>query len=76
MKEDKKATADAYHAMMVMEAWQDLIDFIQQERESSFKRTDAKSAAELTIGEICEERGIRKGLLKILQHAEFKREGV
>lgn len=74
--ESKKAMSNAYHSMMAMEAWQDLTAYAKQERELSLKRMDSKSAAELTLGEICEECGIRKGLLKILQHAEFKREGV
>lgn len=74
--EQKKQLSSAYHSMMAMDAWQDLVAYAKEERESSFKRSDSKSAGDLTIGEICEERGIRKGLFKLLQYAEFKREGV
>lgn len=73
---ERKQLADNYAAMMQMPAWADLQSYLLEERESSVKRSDVKSAAELTIGEICEERGIRKGLNKILQHALFRKEGI
>ena len=74
--EEKKSMSSAYHSMMVTDAWQDLVAYAKSEIESSYKRMDSKSATELRIGDVCEERGIRKGLLKILQHADFKREGI
>jgi hypothetical protein len=75
-KNDNNALRSAYAAMMEMEAWKDLVRFCEDERDTSMKRMDAKSAAELALGEVCEERGIRKGIFKVIQHAEFKREGI
>ncbi len=62
--------------MMQSEAWQDLEKYANEERELSMKRMDAKSASDLSLGEVCEERGIRKGIFRVIQHAEFCREGV
>lgn len=73
---ERKQLADNYAAMAQMPAWADLLAYLLEERGASVKRSDVKSAAELTIGEVCEERGIRKGLTKILQHVDFRKEGV
>lgn len=74
--EEKKALADSYALMMTLPAWKDLDVFARSEHDGSVKREDSKSARELTLGEVGEERGIRKGILKILKHAEQRREGV
>jgi hypothetical protein len=74
--DQKKSLRGAYHAMMQMPAWEDLESFAMEEREGSIKRLDAKSASNTTQGEFCEERGFRKGLMKLIQHAEQCREGV
>jgi flagellar motility protein MotE (MotC chaperone) len=67
--------ASAYSAMMQSEAWKDLENFANGERESSMKRMDTKNASDLVLGEVCEERGIRKGIFKVIQHAEFRAGG-
>jgi hypothetical protein len=74
--EEKKTISNAYHTMMATDGWSDLVSYVNDERELSFKRVDSKPAAELTLSQVCEEAGIRKGMAKILQHAEFKRDGV
>lgn len=66
----------AYASMMQMDAWKDLERYAEDEREMSMKRIDDKSARDLSLGEVCEERGIRKGILKVLQHAELRKEGI
>lgn len=60
--------AQAYELMMHSDAWKDLEKFMLDEKDASMKRVDSKAAADLTIGEVCEERGIRKGILKIFRH--------
>lgn len=76
VSEDKKAHTDAYRTLMNMDAWKDFEQFANAEVDASRKREDSKHASDLTIGYVCEERGIRKGILKLIQHAEQKREGV
>lgn len=75
-KQDKKALADAYNSMMNLGAWKDLEKYAEDERFMSMRRIDDKSAANLSLGEVCEERGIRKGIFKILQHAQQRAEGI
>ncbi len=74
--EESKSLANAYASMMNMNAWQDIVRFANEERDASIKRIDDKSAADLNLGTVCEERGIRKGIFKLIQHAEQCREGV
>ncbi len=73
---DKKALAAAYQSMMRMPAWEDLERFGNFEREASMQRIDVKPAKDLSLGEVCEERGIRKGIFKIVQRAKQCRDGV
>lgn len=61
--------------MMETDAWKDLEEYIKEQRESSMKMIDNKSAKDLSLGEVCEERGIRKGLIKILNHAQTRKDG-
>jgi len=74
--QERKALSDAYFAMVQMDAWEDLERFIVDEREASVRRSDTRSAAEITLAEVGEERGIRKGLDKILKHVMFRKEGI
>lgn len=74
--EAKKAKAKNYASMMATDGWSDLVKYADAERDLSMRRMDVKSAADLSLGEVCEERGIRKGLHKLIQHAEFCRDGV
>ncbi len=76
MNEGKKHLAGVYAAMMASEAWADLVRYADSERELSMKRIDDTSAADLSLGHVCEERGVRKGLMKLIQHAEYCKEGI
>lgn len=76
IKEDKKALADAYNSMMQLAAWKDLERYADDERHASMRRMDDKSASNLSLGEVCEERGIRKGIFKLIQHAQQRAEGI
>jgi hypothetical protein len=76
MNEAKKALANAYAIMMQTDAWKDLERYAIAERDASAKRIDDKPASDLNLGTVCEERGIRKGIFKLIQHAEFCKEGV
>lgn len=71
-----KERADIYRRMMESDGWKDLEAFALRERDQSMQRMDSTSASDLTIGQVCEERGIRKGIMKILQRAQQCREGV
>lgn len=68
--------SDLYRVMMNMDAWKDLERYAEAERMKSVERSDMKSAANLTLSEICEERGIRKGMQKLIQYALQKGEGI
>lgn len=76
MKDAKQSRASDYAAMMNMAAWSDLVAYAEAERDASIKSIDDKSAADLNINVVCEQRGIRKGIFKLIQHAEQCREGV
>ncbi len=75
-KEEKKAMASAYRQMMQLPAWKDLEKYCAGERDASMKRMDVKPATDLSLGEVCEERGIRKGIHKVIMHALQRCEGV
>jgi hypothetical protein len=75
-KEAKKARVNAYQTLMQMPGWKDLEKWAENEKFLSMKRMDEKSASSLSLGEVCEERGIRKGIMKILNYAEQCREGI
>jgi hypothetical protein len=74
--EEKQALAREYASLMTMRAWQDLVNYMETERDASMKSIDDKSVGDLNINIVCEQRGIRKGMLKIIQHAEQCAEGV
>ena len=76
ISEEKKALAGAYKALMVMPGWIDLEKYAEEERDSSMKRVDSKSANDLSLGYVCEERGIRKGIAKLIQYAKQNAEGI
>lgn len=68
--------AAGYKSMMVSAAWQDLERYAKEERDNSMKRIDCTPADELVIQTVCEERGIRKGIWKVIQFAQQRSEGV
>ncbi len=74
--DERKSIAKAYHDMMQMPAWKELMKYANEERDASVKRVDDKNASDLNIGTVCEERGIRKGIFKLIKHAEQSAEGV
>ncbi len=74
--EERKQWQVAYDAMMQSDAWKDLERYADDQRQASMLRTDTKPAAGLSLGEVCEERGIRKGIVKIIQHAQFRQQGI
>lgn len=65
-----------YSVMMEMPAWKDLERYAKEEKDASFRREDSKTATNLSLNEVCEERGIRKGMERLLRYAEEKKEGV
>jgi hypothetical protein len=76
MKEDRKSLAGAYTHMMTLDAWKDLEKWAMEEEQYSMKRQDDKPAKDLVFAEVCEERGYRKGIKKILDHAAQRKEGI
>lgn len=73
---ERKLYIDLYSSMMSSDAWKDLEAYAQSERERSMKHIDSKSASDLTLGEVCEERGFRKGIMKIFNYAHNRRNGI
>lgn len=71
-----KSLADSYQLMMKLPAWKDLEAYAESEQLASVLRSDSKAASDLNINFICEERGIRKGIKKIMLHAIQRTEGI
>lgn len=74
--DEKKSLQSAYQSMMYSAAWLDLERYASDERDASIKRVDDKNASDLNLGSVCEERGIRKGIFKIIKYAQQRGEGV
>ena len=74
--EEKKALCDFYRAMTNTVAWNDLKQWVDKQLLASMDRMDSKSASSLTLIDVGEERGIRKGMLKLIHYAEQKAEGI
>ena len=73
---DRKPLANAYAQMMDSPAWKDLEKWAMDESDRSMKAQDAKPAVEMIINEVCEERGYRNGLRRLIQHASQRKEGI
>lgn len=61
--------------MMESLAWKDFVKYAEGEKTMSVQKVDDKPASELNLGMVCEERGIRKGILRLIQYAERKKAG-
>lgn len=70
-----QATKDAFSVLVRSNAWQRLEAWVAHEVDSSIRLQDAKPADELNLGTVCEERGIRKGMMRVIQEAKGKAEG-
>lgn len=75
-KEEKSALAASYASITQSDAWKDLENFLNREREASLQRIERKSAADLTIGEVCQEVGMRKAMLNVLVHISNRLSGL
>lgn len=71
-----KERASLYGALLNLNAWHDLETFAAHEIDASMRRMDAKSAADLSLGEVCEERGVRRGIRLILDEAKRRAQGL
>ena len=71
-----KRLSDLYAAMANSEAFQHLMAWMEEERQNSVKRVDSLPASDLTVGQACEERGIRKGFQKVLNQVAFVQENL
>lgn len=73
--DEKKELANAYRTLMDMPAWKNLESYIHTQKNLSLEKEDNKTASDLTLGFVCQERGIRKGLQMLLDYASRCREG-
>lgn len=64
-----------FEAMIASDAWKALEAWVAHECDESMRRHDSKPANDLKINEYCEDRGIRKGMRKVLQQAHSFSEG-
>ena len=69
------AKKDMYLALTNSHAWKDLESWATHEADASMKSIDNTPATELNLGKVCEERGYRRGLMRIIQQAKFMAEG-
>jgi cell wall assembly regulator SMI1 len=64
-----------FEAMLASEAWKKLEQWVAEEQERSITIVDAIPAKDISSNHYCEERGLRKGMAKVLQQAHFFAEG-
>lgn len=60
-----------FEAMLNTDAWKRLEQWADEERERSRDIIDSIPAKDLNSNHVCEERGIRKGMMKLVQQAHF-----
>jgi len=74
MNENEKAKAvekaNSYREMCRLWAWKDLINSIDEIKKESVTRTDSYSTKDLSLVLIAEDRGIRKGLDRLLAEVD------
>lgn len=66
-----KTLRTAYAEMMNSLAWKDLEAWALDERERSMKSVDSIAAKDLSINHVCEERGYRNGIKKLIDQAHY-----
>lgn len=57
--------------MMNSPAWKDLEAWALDERDRSMKSVDSIAAKDLSINHVCEERGYRNGIKKLIDQAHY-----
>lgn len=63
-------TQSLYAALAQSDAWKDVEKWAFEQVKASQELQDAKASRELSLNEVCEERGIRKGMLKLIKHVQ------
>lgn len=75
MSDNEKAKAieraNSYRDMCNLWAWKDLVRIIEEEKIASVTRCDSIPTKEMSLSLVSEERGIRKGLNKILSEVGY-----
>lgn len=61
--------------MITLSAWKRLEKWAEEESDRSMRMIDGISAKDLSVNHVCEERGLRKGILKVIQYANGQAEG-
>ena len=72
MSEDAKAIerANAYRQMCQMWAWKDLMKIVEDVKEETVSREDSYATKDLSLVLIAEDRGIRRGLNRLLSEVD------
>jgi hypothetical protein len=71
----KTARQIEYANLMNMPAWKDIEKWANEEAERSMRMMDAISAKDLSVNHVCEERGLRKGIFKVIRYVKDQAEG-
>lgn len=72
---DRKERASRFNSLMASDAFKELEAWANNEVETSMLRMDGTPASELNLGLVCEERGTRKGIKKVIDQIRFYAEG-
>ena len=64
-----------FQDLVKLDAWRELEKWIDQECQNSMKRMDNIDAQDLKLNQVCEERGYRNGLRKVLREVRQRAEG-
>lgn len=70
-----KHRVDIFTQMINSEAWKELVRWAEEEKERSMSAIDAIPAKDLSANHVCEERGVRKGIQKLINQAHYCAEG-
>lgn len=64
-----------FHDLIKMEAWKHMENWIEDECQRSIDRLDIVDAKDLNINLVCEQRGYRNGLRKVVRELKGLAEG-
>ena len=64
-----------YAQLITMNAWKDLERWVTSEVEKSMRGIDSIAAKDLSVNHVCEERGNRKGIQRVIHYAKGVAEG-
>lgn len=72
---DRADRGELYTQMIASKAWADFEKWANSELARSRDIIDAINAKDLNVNQVCEERGYRNGIRRMIQEARARAEG-